>query len=256
VSVPNDVHTRGRVGFRQVLSDLSAAQKPPATGSPAYSRFVNRRVGRVLAAAAAPLGLTPNQVTAISACFSAAGIGLIAWAPPRLGWGLLIAVLLALGYAFDSADGQLARWRGGGSPAGEWLDHTVDSIKVPSLHLAVLVAWYRHFDLPDRALLVPVGFTLVAAVLFFAQILTEQLRRAHPRHAPAPAGSGPKAVLRSLLVTPTDYGLLCWTFALFGYRAGFVAVYGLMFAGSLAYLLAALPKWFREVGRFGAGNGR
>jgi phosphatidylglycerophosphate synthase len=248
-----DLHAQERVTFRQVLRDLSAAQKPPATGSPAYSRFVNRRIGRVLAAAAAPLGLTPNQVTAISAGLSAAGIALIAAAPSGLGWGLLIAGLLALGYAFDSADGQLARWRGGGSPAGEWLDHTVDSIKVSSLHLAVLVAWYRHFGLPDQALLVPIGFTLVAAVLFFTQILTEQLRRSHPGHAPAAAGSGPAAILRSLLVTPTDYGLLCWAFALFGYHAGFVAVYGLMFAGSLAYLLAALPKWFREIGRFDSG---
>ncbi|MFP3386663.1 CDP-alcohol phosphatidyltransferase family protein, partial [Tritonibacter sp. SIMBA_163] len=84
-----------------------------------------------------------------------------------------------VGYAFDSADGQLARLRGGGTPAGEWLDHVVDSIKTTALHLAVLIGWYRHYDVTDvRLLLIPIGFTLVASVFFFVQIVTDQLRRA------------------------------------------------------------------------------
>lgn len=243
-------------GFRQAHHQLSSAQKPPAKGSPAYSRFVNRKIGRVLAAAAAPLGLTPNQVTGISAAFSATAIALIALVRPGVGAGLAIAGLLVLGYAFDSADGQLARLRGGGSPAGEWLDHVVDSVKVSALHLAVLIAWYRHFELPDGALLVPLGFTLVSAVLFFAQILTDQLRRAHPQDAPDRADSSLRAVLRSVAVAPTDYGLLCLSFGLLGYQPGFVVVYSFMFAASLAFLLAALPKWFREVGRYGTREGQ
>ena len=28
-------------------------------------------------------------------------------------------------------------------PAGEWLDHVVDSVKTSALHLAVLIGWYR-----------------------------------------------------------------------------------------------------------------
>jgi phosphatidylglycerophosphate synthase len=247
---------RAPIGFRQALQQLSSAQKPPAKGSPAYSRFVNRRIGRVLAAAAVPMGLTPNQVTGISAGFSATAIALIALVRPGVGTGLAVAGLLVLGYAFDSADGQLARFRGGGSPAGEWLDHVVDSVKVSALHLAVLIAWFRHFGLPDGALLVPIGFTLVSAVLFFVQILTDQLRRAHPVDAPGRADSSPRAVLRSVVVVPTDYGLLCLSFGLLGYQPGFVVVYSLMFAASSAFLLAALPKWFREVGRYGSGEAR
>jgi phosphatidylglycerophosphate synthase len=240
-------------GFRQALHDLAQAQKPPAKGSPAYSRFVNRRIGRVLAALAAPLRLTPNQVTGISATLSASGIAVIALAGPGALPGIAIAVLLLLGYAFDSADGQLARLRGGGSPAGEWLDHVVDSAKISALHLAVLIAWSRQAVAPRPMLLVPIGFTLVAAVLFFAQILTDQLRRAHPAQAPAPAaggaGGGP-GVLRSLLVLPTDYGVLCLAFLVFGWRPGFAAVYTALFVGSAAFTLAALPKWFVEAGRF------
>jgi len=75
--------------------------------------------------------MTPNAITAISAMFSAAAILLIALAEPQWWSGLAVWLLLALGYAFDSADGQLARLRGGGSPAGEWLDMSLTRRKSP-----------------------------------------------------------------------------------------------------------------------------
>ncbi len=53
--------------FRPALRALAAAQKP-ARGAPAYSRFVNRRLGRVLAAAAHRFRLTPDAVTVLAAC--------------------------------------------------------------------------------------------------------------------------------------------------------------------------------------------
>ena len=236
--------------FRETLHRLRGAQKPPATGSPAYSRFVNRKIGRVLAAASYHAGLTPNQVTGISAVFSAAAIAMVALVDPTWLTGVVVAVLLLVGYAFDSADGQLARLRGGGSPAGEWLDHVVDSVKTAALHLAVLICWFRFYEVDVAWLLVPVAFTMVATVFFFVQILTDQLRRAHPDQAPKPADSSRAAVLRSLVVAPTDYGLLCIAFVLLGWPLGFSVVYGLMLVGTTLFLFAALPKWFREVSRF------
>lgn len=237
----------GEETFLDTVRRLSSAQKPPATGSPAYSRFVNRKIGRVLAAASFHARLTPNIVTGISAAFSAAAIAAIALIPPAPLSAVLIAVGLLVGYAFDSADGQLARLRGGGSPAGEWLDHVVDSIKTAALHLAVLVSWFRFGDLPAEAYLIPIGFTLVATVFFFVQILTDQIRRAHPSQAPAPADSSLTSVLRSVAVAPTDYGLLCVVFVLLAWPAGFLVAYALLLAGTTLFLLAALPKWYREL---------
>ena len=159
-----------------------------------------------------------------------------------------IGLLLIVGYALDSADGQLARLRGGGSPAGEWLDHVVDAAKTSSLHLAVLVGWFRFLELPSQALLlVPLGYAIVAAVLFFAMILNDFLRRSRATGRPRPDAEG--GGIRSLLVLPTDYGVLCIAFLLFGAPGVFVPVYGLLFIANAAYALLALPKWFREMSR-------
>lgn len=226
------------------IRQLSKHQKN-AKGAPAYSRFVNRRAGRVLAALAFRFGLQPNQVTAISGLFSFAGIAVLALVRPSVLIGVVIFLCLAIGYAFDSADGQLARLRGGGSVSGEWLDHMIDCAKISSLHLAVAISWYRFDTSTQRALLlVPLGFTVVAAVSFFGMILNEKLRQVRGLQR---SGAGSPSTLRSLMVIPTDYGVLCVSFALFGARIPFLIVYCLLAAASAGYLLLAAPKWFREM---------
>lgn len=229
---------------------LSSAQKPAARGAPPYSVYVNRRVGRFLAAGAFRLGLTPNNVTAISAVFTFCAIGLLAIGEPSWWLGILVWLLLAIGYAFDSADGQVARLRGGGSPSGEWLDHVVDSIKISTLHLAVLITMFTHFPLTDSGwLLVPIGFTAVAAVSFFAMILNDLLKA---KHAPlAPLSTAPRSMTRSLLGLPTDYGVLCLAFVLLGAPPAFLGLYTLLFIANALYLGLALGKWFRDMTALG-----
>jgi phosphatidylglycerophosphate synthase len=238
---------RGSLG--ETLARLASAQKG-AQGAPAYSRFVNRRLGRLLAALAFHAGLTPNAVTGISAVFTATGISLLALRPASWPLGLVVAACLAVGYAFDAADGQLARLRGGGSPAGEWLDHMVDAVKASSLHLALLIGLYRFADLDSRALLlVPLGYCVVDAVLFFGTMLNDALRAQHGVATRAQQRGERPSVVRSLLVLPTDYGLLCCVFVLFGAPGLFLPVYTVLFIAMTAFLVLASVKWFREMGR-------
>jgi phosphatidylglycerophosphate synthase len=250
-SVPQDPgRPVGRESYGGTVRRLAGAQKPPAFGSPAYSRFVNRRIGRYLAAGAYQLGLTPNQVTAVSAAFSLAGILTIALVEPA-GWvGLVVALALALGYALDSADGQLARLRGGGSPAGEWLDHVVDCLKILALHSAVLIALYRFTDLGAGWSLVPLAYLLVDSTAFFAMTLNDQLKRGR---VTTPAGPVVPSVRRSLLVLPTDYGMLCLVFVLLGWQSGFLTGYALLLVANAVYLAAALVKWYRAMAALGRG---
>jgi phosphatidylglycerophosphate synthase len=235
--------------FGQTLARLGGAQKG-ALGAPAYSRFVNRRMGRFLAAVAFHAGLTPNAVTGISAAFSATGIALLALVAPSWPLGVAVAACLVLGYALDSADGQLARLRGGGSPAGEWLDHMVDAAKASSLHLALAIGLYRFGDLDARAwLLVPLGYCVVDGVLYFGTMLNDALRAQHGVPIRSQQRGERAGVLRSLLVLPTDYGLLCCVFVLLGAPTLFLSVYTLLLVAMTAFLALASVKWFREMGR-------
>lgn len=239
--------------YLSTVRRLSSAQKSAARGGPAYSIYVNRKVGRYLAAAAYRMGLSPNAVTAISAVFTFSAILTLAASEPSWGVGILVSLLLAIGYAWDSADGQVARLQGGGSPAGEWLDHVVDAAKVSSLHLAVLVTAFLHFDLPGAAwLLIPIGFTIVAAVSFFAMILNDLLKAIHSTSVDR---GRPPTLFRSLLGVPTDYGVLCFVFILLGMPALFMIVYTVVFALNAAYLALALVKWFRDMRLIGARQG-
>lgn len=233
--------------FRDALDGLRHAQKT-SKGAPAYSRLVNRRLGRLLAAAAHTAGLTPNQVTLVSAAFTFAGIAVLATVSPSPAGAAAVCLLLVAGYALDAADGQLARLRGGGSIAGEWLDHVVDAVKIASLHLAVLVNWYRFLDRSDAQLLIPIGFQITASVLFFVIILNDRIRRAQRgTTGTLLAGEGSSSVLYSLAVAPTDYGVLCVAFALLAWEAAFLWVYGALMVANAAFAVLALAKWFREM---------
>ncbi|MTD12742.1 CDP-alcohol phosphatidyltransferase [Nakamurella sp. YIM 132087] len=238
--------------MRDVVAALSAAQKT-SKGAPAYSRFVNRPAGRVLAAIAYRAGATPNGVTAVSALFSFTGIALLALVRPTWWSGVLVAVCLVVGYAFDAADGQLARLRGGGSAAGEWLDHMVDALKISTLHLAVLVGLFRFTELADAWMLVPIGFAVVAAVMFFGMMLNDSLRRQFTARTGIAVERGGTSGLRSLLVIPTDYGLLCVIFVLWGAPSVFFPVYAVVFACNAGFLALAAVKWFRDMGALDKG---
>lgn len=238
-----------------IIARLASAQKSNM-GAGGYSRWINRPLGRRFAAVAFKLGMTPNQVTLVSAGFTFAGIVLLAVVPATWWLGLLVTFLLVTGYALDSADGQLARLRGGGSLVGEWLDHVVDCVKCATLHLAVLIGWFRFFSLPsDAMLLVPLAFAAESSIFFFTIILSEQLRRhATGRRMRAEADTDRPPILRSLVVLPADYGLHCWMFVLWGVQAVFIWLYLAVLVLNIGMLAAGLVRWFREMSKLSSAR--
>lgn len=237
----------GLGSYRDNLAALQDAQKPPR-GTAAYSRHINRPVARRVAAFLRQFGVTPNQATAISATFSATGLIVLATLRPSLLLGLVVAILLAAGYVMDSVDGQLARLSGTGSLKGEMLDHTVDCVKTLTLHLAVLISFFRFPPVDtDTVLLIPLGFQVVDMISFFGLVTMPLLRKLHGGTAPSGTASGPEHPLRRWILLPTDYGTFCWMFILLGFPVIFLAAYSAMFVINAAVLIPVLIKWSREL---------
>lgn len=233
--------------YAQALRQLGAAQKSNR-GAPIYSRLINRPLGRLLAAGAFVLGLSPSAVTTLSALCTGLGIALIALVPPSIPMGLGVGLLLVLGYALDSADGQVARLRGGGTQAGEWLDHVVDSVKLSTIHLAVAISLYRFVpDLHGAPLLIPLAFAVIQNVHFFTFILTDKMRRSNAEHRLASQDEHRPSLLRSIVAAPHDYGLLALAFLTFGASHLFLVIYTVLMLGSGLYLGAVLVKSYLSV---------
>lgn len=234
--------------WKEVHAALVAAQKSNRN-APAYSRWINRPLGRVFAATGYRLGLSPNAISVISAALTFTGIGLLAAMPPTILTGLLVALLLVLGYALDSSDGQVARLRGGGSLAGEWLDHMFDAIKTATIHLAVAVIWWRHLgDWSEVSTLIPLAYGATATVWFFGILLTDLLsRNAGIKKETRAHHEGRQPMWTSLLGIPVDYGFLCLSMVLLGWFDQWRWLYSLLLIANVAILLLQAVRWYRRM---------
>ncbi len=116
----------------------------------------------------------------------------------------------------------------------------------PSGGVGLLVRFYELET--SRPLLIPLAFGLQAPVFYFTIMLTEQLRRSRASTSASPAADPvPSPALRSLLVAPADYGVLCWTFVLLPFDTAFAWIYAALMAANVVFLLGALPRWFQEL---------
>jgi phosphatidylglycerophosphate synthase len=106
---------------------------PIRTDEP-VDRFFSRPVAGLLVRALAPTAITANQVTGISAFFGVC-VGVALW----FHQGLIAAVCVLAYLAFDCADGQLARVRGGGGYLGRAMDGFGDYITAVAIHVGMAI---------------------------------------------------------------------------------------------------------------------
>nr|WP_243442539.1 CDP-alcohol phosphatidyltransferase family protein [Schaalia vaccimaxillae] len=226
--------------FRAYRKALADAQKP-GDGVPAYMRWVNRGGARVVAAFAAAAGWTPNFVTAISVCLSTVGLLLLVFLEPSAWTGIPVGILLALGFLFDSADGQVSRVTKSSSKTGEWVDHVADAFRSPAIHVctAIAVMWHR----PDSwwLTLVALAYAWVTSGQFLSQILAEQFVRAAGRKQTR------GGTLRSFILLPTDPGTLCWSFVLWGLGTPFYLLYTILAAIAFVHSAISLRRRYRDL---------
>ncbi len=238
--------------YRDAVSALGARQKSQR-GVSLYSRFVNRPLGRLVAAAAYTLGMSPNLVSLLSALVTLAGVAVLALVAPTWWSGVLVWQLLAWGFVLDSADGQVARLQSRSSPGGEWLDHVIDAGKMVVVHAGVLVGWFRFTDLADGLLLVPLFFQLVAVVMFAGLTIVALLKRVS--RTPASAGASSPSLARAVGLLPADYGVLTLCFVLWGAVDVFAAAYTLLALVNAVLLVLLSTKWWSELRSLAAPQG-
>lgn len=241
MGMPATAVNEGR-SYSDALDRLSAAQKKGA-GVPAYLRWVNRPLGRRLAATAYVLGLSPNQVTLLSSAVSAVGIATIALGPPVPVTAVVASAAMLLGYALDSADGQLARLVGSSGPSGEYLDHVADALRQPATHLAIAYSLAQRDDLSATwPVAVAVLFASVSSVWFFGQILSGFLL---PARAVAPGASAPAWM--SFVKIPYDVAFLYLLLLLVPWVWVFVTSYAALLAFTVAVAGVSLWRKFQAL---------
>jgi phosphatidylglycerophosphate synthase len=228
-----------RIPFGESIIRLNSAQKPGA-GVPAYTRWVNRRVARLLAAAFAAVGWSPSAVSVLSIVVTLSGLGTFLLLQPHpFVAGVVAAAGLALGYALDSADGQLARLQGTSSLQGEWLDHTLDAVRLPAVHCVVAAGFLAN---GDTALAVfAVLFSIMASASFLSQNVGGLLRDN------ASVSRASVRPFQSWILLPTDPGVLCWVFALWAWPMGFAVAYVGLFALNSVHALMSSHRRWREL---------
>ena len=235
--------------FGQYRRELGAAQKP-GDGVPAYMRWVNRSGARGVAAAAAAWGWTPNFVSFVSVCLSAAGMALLVALPPAWWTGIPVGVLLAAGFLFDSADGQVSRVTRASSKTGEWVDHVADAFRSPAIHYCAAVALMWHQQEQWWLALVALVYGWVTSGQFMSQILAEQFVRAAGRKQTR------GGTLRSFVLLPTDPGTLCWSFVLWGLGTPFAVLYTALAAIACAHSAISLRRRYRDLRALDAAERR
>lgn len=229
-----------RLSYAEARRALASVQKPGA-GVPAYLRWVNRPLGGQVAALTATWGWSPNGVTALSAVLGAAGIGVLAGFPHW--WsGTLAAFLLLLGYVLDSADGQLARIQARGGPAGEWLDHVVDGVRAPLVHIAVAVHLLRT-DAELWFVLIAGLFSVLVSGWFLSQLLAEKLLPRTARNAAAER----RGILESIVKQPQDPSTTYVTLAVVGVPIVFIVAYTALFAWHVLLFAASLRRKYTQL---------
>lgn len=239
-----------RISIDEARSALTAARKP-AVGVPAYLRWVNRPLGGRVAIVAAAWGWTPNMVTAVSALLGFLGIGILvgvtdSWAGP------VAALLLLACYVFDSADGQLARIQKRGGPAGEWLDHVVDGIRAPLVHVGVAVYLLRthtedgRFDLTQPVTIViavAIAFSALVSAWFLSQILAEKLA---PPEKPDGERGG-RGIMESFVKQPQDSSTTYVIIGLLALPVVFAVAYLALFVWELMIFVVSLRRKYTKL---------
>ncbi len=228
-------------------NSLSRSQKKGA-GTPAYTRFINRFLGRLIASFLAEFNISPNTISVVSGLITISSFILFLIIPTITFWhSLILVLLLYFGYALDSADGQLARLLKKQSKHGDWLDHTFDAVKIPlSQGVAAFYIVTNLTFLSTKHIIFYLMIISLACANYMSGILKSKLLVSNNKSFYNDKSKSSN-IFRSFITLPLDYGIFISMF-LFTYNTKlFFVIYSLWGIVFILYSLLLLLKSWREL---------
>ena len=224
---------------------LYNSQKKGA-GTPAYTRFVNRWLGRLLASFLASFKISPNSVSLLSGIITFISfIMFLVIDEIKFANSLILVFFLYFAYALDSADGQLARLLNRQSKQGEWLDHTLDAIKIPLSHGVAIFFIYKHKAINVEWIIFYIIILSFASAIFLSGILKSKL--ISKNEFLRDENNEKNSIVRSFLTLPLDFGILISLF-LFSFNPNwFIIIYSIWGLIFIFYSILLLIKYWREL---------
>lgn len=179
------------------------------SGGLLYTTYVNRNLAwactRVLR------WLSPNQIS-IGAFFLLFLALPLAYSSSDISVSLLAYSLLVINYVLDSSDGQVSRLRKMGSPLGEWVDHTLDGVRILLIHSTILLVLVRA---ETGSVLFFLGCLniIFSASMFFGTELADKILPKQVQSQERNAWTLQR-IVRSVVLLPADHGVFIVIFTI------------------------------------------
>lgn len=247
--VVNEDAVQRSIPLSALLASMASAQKK-RHGASLYLLWVNRPLGRLLAAIAYKRNLTPSAVTLAGGVITYAACGVIAINGESQLWAIVAAIALMIGYALDSADGQLARISGKTSLSGEFLDRCIDMGKFVLLHASIVAVLLRSDEVSGPLVgLAGTVFLASLVVQSFASILRTELSKRKPSDVLRSNASeyGLKDRFKSVFYLGKEYGTVCVFVAFLPLSVPFFTGYVILALITLGTALLFVVKWHGEL---------
>lgn len=212
-------------------------------GEPAYSRFINRWLGRIFASVIGYFKISPNTISFSSFILTIVTfICFLILKEINFLESVLLELFLLIGFILDATDGQIARLLNKQSKKGEWFDHTLDAIKLSLGHGVAVFFIITHVDFDKFWYVVFLFIFSLAMGRYIGVILkTKLIDYKTSERSSKKAGKG---IIRSILLLPLDYGTFIAIF-IFTYnpRIFFIAYTALGLISILYSVLLIFRSW-------------
>ncbi|TKB46464.1 CDP-alcohol phosphatidyltransferase family protein [Ferrimonas sediminicola] len=170
-----------------------------------YTKYINRPVAWFFTQRL--YKVSPNLISLSAFLFLL--IGLVAFYMPENKLDcLLLFFVLFINYALDSTDGQVSRLTGKGTKLGEWLDHSLDGLRIIIVNVYLILVVVNTIEFPSVS---PVLFLcLISQVgLYIVGTLRQKVLNVDIAKEIRNSSRGK---LATLILLPADYGVFMFLF--------------------------------------------